>query len=247
MDTHIASYLRAGRTERIGLFQAGFDAHDDSPFLSYAVPDENAEPAAADIAELVAEFRARGRKPRLEYLPSTAPAVKDVLLAAGFTEEGFLPIMTCTRESLVDSELAPGLELVTATTDDDLFATMRALNIAYDGPPAGEHDTARARSMVERGGLVMQVRTADGDVVGGGMLTPPRDGTTEVVAIGVIPQWRGQGIAVVVTVALARAAYSSGLSVPFLTAAGEREARIYNRAGFTTTGRILHISHPTNS
>lgn len=44
---------------------------------------------------LIAAYEKRDRKPRLEYIAQLAPAVEEVLLSAGFTVEGRLPLMTC--------------------------------------------------------------------------------------------------------------------------------------------------------
>ena len=41
---------------------------------------------------------------------------------------------------------------------------------------------------------------------------------------------------------LAREMHARGNDSVFLMAAGEREAQIYERAGFTTVSEILHIS-----
>jgi hypothetical protein len=81
--------------ERAGPFTATFDRHTDSPFLSYAFPDDGAEPTPHDVAALAQAFRRRGRVPRLEFLPAVAPAVEPALLAGGFTVEARLAVMTC--------------------------------------------------------------------------------------------------------------------------------------------------------
>src|SRR5919198_4606718 len=94
----IQAYLRVaaprGRdSERIGPFLATFNRDSDNPYLNYAIPDDGATPSADDVAALVNAYRARARKPRLEYVSSLAPAVEPALLAAGFEVEGRLPLM----------------------------------------------------------------------------------------------------------------------------------------------------------
>src|SRR5438067_11360253 len=94
----IQSYLRftapRGRDhERIGPFLATFNRDTDNPYLNYAIPDDGATPAGADVAALVDAYRARGRKARLEYVASLAPAVEPALLAAGFGRQGRLPLI----------------------------------------------------------------------------------------------------------------------------------------------------------
>jgi hypothetical protein len=44
---------------------------------------------------------------------------------------------------------------------------------------------------------------------------------------------------------LARTMVDRGVDLVFLMAAGEAEARIYARIGFTEIGEVLHISAPT--
>src|SRR5689334_15930197 len=72
----VAGYIRAStarRSERIGPFLAGFDLHSADPWRNYAVPDDGARPTPAEVAALVDAFVARGRTPRLEYVPQAAP------------------------------------------------------------------------------------------------------------------------------------------------------------------------------
>ncbi|MBD2774217.1 GNAT family N-acetyltransferase [Iningainema tapete] len=71
-----------------------------------------------------------------------------------------------------------------------------------------------------------------------------RDRTTEIAGIGVRAKFRRRGIAGALTTQLVRLAIDAGVSLAFLMAAHEAEARIYFRAGFSTIGEILHISHP---
>src|SRR5438477_10225056 len=109
----IQSYLRVaaprGRDhEQIGPFLATYNRLDDNPYLNYAIPDDGATPSPADVAALVNAYRARARKPRLEYIPSLAPEVESVLLDAGFAVEGRLPLMTYVRG--VDAPPPAGIE-----------------------------------------------------------------------------------------------------------------------------------------
>lgn len=100
MNSRIQSYLRIAAshqrdTEQIGSFLATFTPGNDNPFLNYAIPDDYATPSAADLRALVAAYEKRLLKPRLEYIVQLAPAVKRVLLDAGFRVESHLPLMTC--------------------------------------------------------------------------------------------------------------------------------------------------------
>lgn len=77
MDARIQAYLRGaaarGReTERIGPFFATFDNASDNPFLNYAIPDDGAQPSAAEVQALAEAYARRGLRPRLEYLRGAA-------------------------------------------------------------------------------------------------------------------------------------------------------------------------------
>jgi hypothetical protein len=94
----IQSYLRVaaprGRDHaKIGPFLATFNRETDNPYLNYAIPDEDAAPSGIDIDSLVEAYEARSRKPRLEYIPSIAPAAEPALLAYGFEVEYRTPPM----------------------------------------------------------------------------------------------------------------------------------------------------------
>src|SRR5947208_16379382 len=100
---------RGRDTERIGPFLATFTRETDNPYLNYAIPDESGVASPADVESLIAAYRARERKPRLEYIPSTAPQIEQALLAAGFEVEGRLPLMTCSEAQVA---IPDGLEPV---------------------------------------------------------------------------------------------------------------------------------------
>ena len=66
--------------------------------------------------------------------------------------------------------------------------------------------------------------------------------TPWVAAVYVRPEFRRRGIAEALTRRLASEMHARGNDGVFLMAAGDREARIYERAGFATVSEILHIS-----
>ncbi|MBD2099969.1 GNAT family N-acetyltransferase [Leptolyngbya sp. FACHB-261] len=247
----IQSYLRVATshqrdTEQIGSFLATFSRSNDTPFLNYAIPDDNATPSRADVAALIAAYEKRSRKPRLEYIPQLAPAVKPVLIDAGFCVEGHLPLMTCTPESAQSLPVPPGIELILPVSDADLLATVSVQNEAYGAPPPDSASMARLRNSLEAGGIAVLARImATGEPVGAGVCTVPSHQTTEIAAIGVRAAFRRRGVAGSLTTRLVQEAFAAGVSLPFLMAAQEAEKRIYARAGFAEVGEILHISRPT--
>ncbi|MEU4802654.1 GNAT family N-acetyltransferase [Actinosynnema sp. NPDC023587] len=244
MLTEIQASLRESLradAERIGPFLVRFDEHGDSVFLNYAVPDEGAAPTAADVADLVAAFRARDRTPRLEYL-RPFPAVDAALEAAGFTVDQLLPMMGVERADLVVPDVPEGVELVDATTDDQLAALTVAQHRAFGVDPI-PRDAAveRQRSLLDEGGSLM-LALVDGAVVGGGASTGPRNGLAQVAGIAVVPGHRGRGIASAVCGELTRRVFAAG-ATPFLETEPDGKAgRLYGPIGYRTIGLSAAIS-----
>lgn len=249
MEAHIQSYLRvaagSGREVlRIGPFLATVNHHDNNRFLNYAIPDDGAVPSTGEVNALIEAYRQRSRTPRLEYIAQLAPAVEARLLEAGFTVEGKLPLMVCRPGQQQPLQVPAGIELLVPSTDAELLGVMSAQSEAYggDGRP-DPHAVERLRQQIDAGEIVVLARdTATGEAAGGGMGTAPHDGLSEVAGIGVRPAYRRRGIAGALTARLLREAFDAGVTLAFLMAAGEAEARNYARAGFQHCGRILHIS-----
>jgi ribosomal protein S18 acetylase RimI-like enzyme len=233
---------RGREHEQVGPFLATYSPLDDNPYLNYAIPDDDSSPSAADVAALVDAYRRRERTPRLEYISSLAPAVEPALLAAGFVVEGRLPLMLYRGGD--DKPSPEGIDVVEATSDEDLRGVALAQWEAYEETgPLPERAVDSLRRAVANGGLVMLARdTATGDPAGGGLCTGPHEGATELTSIGVRSAYRRRGIAEALTRRLASEMRARGNDGVFLMAAGEGEARIYERAGFATVSEILHIS-----
>lgn len=252
MDSTIQAYLRSvissgsRDTERVGPFLAGFDRTSDHAYLSYAVPDDGAEPTADDVAALRAAFERRGRVPRLEYLPSVAPSAEAALLAGGFELEGDLPLMICAPGEAPDLAAPDGVELVSATTDDELRDGGAVANAAFGEPgvPSAQ-DIERTRRFLHAGGVAILARETDGgEAIGWGVFLAPSDGATELAGIGVAEAHRRRGIAGAITARLAREAFSRGVTTAFLTPGDDGAERVYTRAGFQPRSRMLHMRVP---
>ncbi len=254
MLSEIQSYLRAapavGRdTARIGPFLATFDRDSKLPYLSYAVPDEGADPEPDDVAALIGAFVQRDRTPRLEYLPELAPAVEPVLLAAGFVVEGRLPMMVCRPGDAVTQPTPEGIELLVPGSDAELTDVVRVQHEAFgEDPTVTGADLARFRRSLDRGGLAVLARDATtGEPAGTGVGTPVIGGVTELVGLGVREGYRCRGIAAAVTWELSRLAAAAGVTTAFLTPGGDVAKRVYARVGYRSIGDMLHISRPVRS
>jgi ribosomal protein S18 acetylase RimI-like enzyme len=210
--------------------------------LNYAIPDDGATPTTGDVRALVRAYRRRRRTPRLEYIAWLAPAVEPALLADGFSVEGRLPLMTFGGAPR--RRPPAGIELVEPASDEDFRGVAAVQWKAYgesgDVPDAMGQVLSRA---LELGGLVVLARDVQtGEPVGGGSCTSPHEGATELTSIAVAEPYRRRGIAEAMTRWLARGMQERDNDLVFLMAAGEAEARIYERAGFETISDILHIS-----
>jgi ribosomal protein S18 acetylase RimI-like enzyme len=232
--------------DRIGPFVASFSRDDDNPYLNYGIPDDRAAPSPADVDALVAAYRERRRKPRLEYIPQLAPEVEPALLAARFEVEMRTPLMTCAAASDVGGVTVDGIELLTPETEDEYRGAAAVQWQAYgEEGDVPERAVAALRRTVDAGGLVVLARdAATGEPAGAGACTSPHDGLTELTSVGVGESFRRRGIAAAMTSWLAREAFAKGVTGIFLMAHGEAEARIYARAGFVARSEVLHISRP---
>jgi ribosomal protein S18 acetylase RimI-like enzyme len=254
LDLQLQQYLRGAAArdrdvERVGPFTATFDRDDANPYLNYAIPDDGARPTAQQVAALVATYRARGRVPRLEYLPTAAPAVEAALLAGGFVVEGRLPGMTCVPGAVVDLAPAGAVTIAVPQTDADWrgmsVAQHAAFDLAADAEAVSADEVARQRARLAAGGHALLARDEQtGAVVGGGVATVPGDGVTEIAGIGVLESHRRRGIAGAITSGLTRAAFAAGLTTVWLTPGDHGAHRVYARAGFADAKVILHVSAP---
>jgi ribosomal protein S18 acetylase RimI-like enzyme len=240
-----ADTCRAREVVRIGGLTATLNQEDPNPYLNYAIPDEGAAPSDVEVLELIAWYRERERTPRLEYLSELAPRVEAALVGQGFEMEGRLPLMTCTDPPPAGPS-PEGIELVRPLSNDELESTALVQWEAYNAEgPVPERVVTGLRRTAESGGVVVLARDASThEPAGAGLVTVPQDGFAELTSVGVRKDFRRRGIAGAMAAFLAREALASGMTCVFLMAKGDAETRIYERAGFTTTSDVLHISLP---
>lgn len=244
MLQQLQQYLRdaaaRGRTTaQAGPFLVTISEGTDHPFLSYAVPDDDAAPSGSDVEALVEAFASRGRIPRLEYLEPSAPLVLPVLENAGFTLEGRLRAMTTRAPAGVAVPEGFALDV----PGEGLAAMMAVQSLAFGGDGSvGEEELARARAK-EDGVAVAAVEVASGRVVAGGNASPPEGSEfSEIGGIAVDPAFRRRGLASALTAEIARRALvAPGVTTAFLTPADDGAAGAYVRAGFADMGLMLHV------
>jgi GNAT superfamily N-acetyltransferase len=222
----VATATAARDVERVGPFTATFARGIANPFLSFAIPDVNAEPTASDIDALTRAYRARDRTPRLEFIPALAPAVEPGLTRAGYAAEARVPLMIYDGAAVPPQQ--EGVELIDAMSVDDVRAAATAQHEAYGESerPTDGWIVGQMRAIGSGAVLLLARDLATGEPVGGGICTPPVAGASELAAIGVRSAYRRRGVAAAMTDRLARTIGARGANCIYLTAAGEAEARI---------------------
>jgi ribosomal protein S18 acetylase RimI-like enzyme len=251
-DRAIMEFVRESRHARdlrhVGPFALLIAEGTKLRYLNYAIPDDGADPSPAEIDALIDAFRQADRMPRLEFLPSLAPALEGRLLEHGFTLEQRLPLMTCTMTSLRDLDAPAGIHLA-EPHDDTTLRTMAVLqHEAFEDPdPVTDRTVAGLRAGIDRGArAVVANDAATGTLVGAAQAGVPAGGATELVGVAVAPSHRRRGIAAAMVAALTRQAFESGLTAVFLEAAPGADGA-YRNAGFRRTSTSVHISLPGDS
>jgi ribosomal protein S18 acetylase RimI-like enzyme len=251
-DRAIMAFVRASRNvrnlRRVGPFALLIADGTKLRFLNYAIPDDGADPSPAEIDELVNAFRQADRMPRLEFLPSMAPALEGGLVEHGFTVEQRLPLMTCTPSSLHELPAPAGTQLA-EPRDGTTFGVMAELQheAFEDADPVTDLTIARLRNSRDRGvRSVVANDAADGRLVGAAQAGAPAGGATEVFGVAVAPSHRRRGIAAAMVASLAQQSFDSGLTTVFLEAAPGADGA-YRNAGFRQTSTSVHISLPDDS
>jgi GNAT superfamily N-acetyltransferase len=246
-DRAIMAFVRDSRRgrglRRVGQFLLMFTAASRHRYLNYAIPDDDAEPSAAELDVLVDAFRKADRVPRLEFLPTVAPALETRLLGHGFTVEERLPLMTCTRTSARHIDPPEGVRIIVPFYDATMLAMASLQHDIFDDPePADANSVARLRFGLGLGArALVALDSATGVTVGASQCVPPAGGATEVVGVAVAPSHRRRGIAAAMVSALVRQSLDAGLVTVFLEAAPGADGA-YRNAGFVRTSTSLHIS-----
>ena len=234
---------RASELPRVGSFALLFTDATRLRFLNYAIPDDGADPGEAEVDALVAAFRLADRLPRVEFLPSVAPALEARLTAHGWTVDDRLPLMTCTTHTVCDLPSPEGV-VIEAPADDLMLLEMVHLQheIFEDPEPVDERTVARLRGSLGRGGRALIGRDLETRrLVGAAQAGAPAGGATELVGVAVAHPHRRRGLAAAMVSSLARHSLDAGLTTVFLEAAPGADGA-YRNAGFRRTSTSIHIS-----
>ncbi len=246
-DRAIMAYIRetrkASELPRVGQFALLLTDVTRLRFLNYGIPDDGADPDEAAVASLVAAFRTADRLPRVEFLPSVAPALERVLASHGWTVEDRLPLMTCTSRMVRDL-LPPEGVLVQAPSDDIALHEMARLqhDVFGDPEPVDDRTVARLRGHLNRGARALVcVDAHTRRMVGAAQAGVPAGGATELVGVAVVASHRRRGLAATMVSMLTRQAFAAGLTTVFMEAAPGADGA-YRNAGFERTSTSVHMS-----
>ncbi|MFF1606330.1 GNAT family N-acetyltransferase [Amycolatopsis sp. NPDC058278] len=233
---------RGRESERVGPFLATYSPGTPHPMLNYAIPDDGAQPTAAEIDALTAAYRRRELLPRLEYFTDVAPDLEKLLVGAGYELERRVPLMTCAPAARVDRPVPAGIRLRVPESAGD-FRRMRSAQHTAFGEPAeiGDDEVEQLRSGTGVRHLLAE-DVGTGAVVGGGLALEIVDGTTEIAGIAVLEPYRGRGIAAALTAHLTREVHEAGAHTAFLTPGDLGIGNVYARVGYRPAGECVHLS-----
>ena len=237
--------LRARSQARAGPFLCRLSERLPDAFANFAVPDDGAEPTAADIRALLSTFAQHGRTARLEFLAGCAPVVERALTDAGFTVERRSLVMACTEHWLTTRRPPPGLDLAEPSCDADLERFARIQHRAFGDPGEAGPDAARRLARVSaRGGLVVLARYQR-RMVGGGTCMPPVNGIGELDGVAVEEDARRRGTGAAVSAHLTAQAFRRGYRLVWLEPLRPELGHVYAGIGYRPIAEKLRLSAPS--
>ncbi len=226
-------------TEEIGPFTL-FRRLDDACWPYYARPrlGVTASVTDSDVDAVRARQRQVGIPESLEWVHDVTPSLLESARASGMTVEE-CPLMVLERLDV--PVLDAPVEIHVLTADDPRVAGVTAaVDAGFKDTDELDRDDPRLRvdirtSMMRRGLLATAGAFAAGSPVGGGS-HGPRDATTEITGVAVLPRVRRRGVGAAVTAALVADAKERGVHTVFLSAQSDAVARVYGRIGFRRVG-----------
>jgi GNAT superfamily N-acetyltransferase len=228
-----------------------FVAERGWPFYARPRLDRDTEPTTDEVRAVLARQAELGVPHALEWVHETTPSMVDTVRAAGMAVHQ-CPLLVLG--SLVEPRPADGRVRLMGADDAELGTTQAAISVAFGTPgtavaEAGvvQRDDEAASSGAAhrlaftvnglREGRTVQVGAfVEGAGAVGGGSHNPRGEVSEIVGVGVLPEFRRRGLAGAIAHLLARQALDNGVTTIFCGAESADVARVYERVGFRWIG-----------
>ncbi|WP_424184497.1 GNAT family N-acetyltransferase [Actinokineospora sp. G85] len=243
----IAAAQLSGLSRSRTLVQAGpftgLLAPGGPQFLNYTVAARPGEPVE-DPDEVAAALRVlREAFPegtlRFELVDEAAPGAARALADAGLSVTMRVPVMTVTRDALVEPDPAPGVVVSRVTTTEHRLIGDGIAHRAFGGlgEPVAQAPAPDARD----GGMVLA--WVDGTPVAVASWTAVADGVTEVVGIATAEEHRRQGFGALVTAAATRVPMAEAdVDLAWLTPGSADADRVYRQVGYRPVATAVHLA-----
>lgn len=222
--------------------------NDEIPVSAYNYADvvpSSAMPGRERIEEVMAHYRARGHGPHFNFTREMAPeGLAEALQSAGCMLQSHKRVMfQCER---VDPSAPTGIRLG-ETGPDDMRAAGRILSVSF-----GSHEKTVWQEPTLRARLIARLRTAGVRQLGAwvdNQLAATAHlhtlvGVGHITGMATAPEFRGRGLAGLLTAYAARCARDEGAALVTLEVATPEAERVYTRIGFSCAAeRVEYSSH----
>lgn len=244
----IENSLRAsGRLEREVLALPAFElfiSPQALDHLSFAVPLSPGPAAwAPHVAQMKDAFRARGKRPRLEFIADLHPTLAAALEEAGITREMRAPLMALDLMTLAPApQQNIADEYLVLRPDDDalLRRFLMQQSVAFGGKAdEGALDWLPALLAGLRRGAVLGATLQREEQLLAGAVIMIGAGIGELAGVWTDPHRRRQGLAYALCHRLLQDYAASGYTLCWLSAA-EGAQRLYQKLGFVDVGVQLN-------
>jgi ribosomal protein S18 acetylase RimI-like enzyme len=244
------------RTEEVGPFTLFLKQGDGWDYYARPRLGSTGEVTAADVDAVRARQRDLGVAENLEWVHETTPSLLGAVTASGPPDHPVLSVAQCPLLVLpadpsrfagpgrrVDGDVTARVR--TVGLDDDLDLVFGVIHAGFEGTDAATPLASTRQVALMREGLLSVVAAFDahGNIIGGGSHSP-RDGTSELTGISVLPRARRRGLGAAITAALVDDAHERGVETVFLSAQDDTVARVYERVGFVRVGTAC-IAEPS--
>ncbi len=204
----------------------------------------SAMPGCERIEEVMAHYRARGHGPYFNFTLEMAPeGLAEALQSAGCALESRKYVMF--QHEAVDPPIPADVRLG-ETGPEDMRAADRILSVSFgSGKSAWQEPTLRAKLVARMWSAGMRQLGAwvDGRLAAAVHLHTVV-GVGHITGMATAPEFRGRGLAGLLTAYAARSAHEEGAALIALEVATPEAERVYSRVGFRRAAERVEYSSP---